>query len=65
MNERLAADAATVVVGGTTALGVSMSWIDIVQYGYSGLMAALALALAVGRVALMIREWRQGRKSAP
>ncbi|MCW2242790.1 hypothetical protein [Azospirillum canadense] len=38
-------------------------WIDLVNYGYHGIMAAGAFALLVGRLVLMWNEIREKRQS--
>lgn len=40
------------------AAGVSLDLINIVSHSYTVTMAVLALILAVGRAALIVREWR-------
>jgi hypothetical protein len=63
MSERAVIDLTTAGGGAAVALGVGFDWIDLLSQGYSATMAALALLLAIGRVALMVREWRQGRRA--
>jgi hypothetical protein len=58
MPYRAATDLATAGSSAVMAAGVGLDLIDIVSHSYTVTMAVLALILAVGRVALMIREWR-------
>ena len=37
-------------------------WLDLLHQGYSGMMAALALFIALGRAAIIVREWRGKRQ---
>lgn len=47
-----------------TAAGALSSpwWLDLIHYGYQGSMAAGGAVLLLLRLAVALREWRQGKK---